>query len=308
MRLAAAAGQPTLWTSPTFVGAIAASFLAHAAVLAMLVAGQKAKQPAPSPPPPPLRVTMVLPAAQLPGVNTLPPLAPIGPFNKPSAAPSPSSKPAPRARAAAQAEPERSTVSMEAPPPPSAEEWLQAASYKLKNSKRYRYAWGQQVRSMMGTAVEGPEQGDVRFRVEIAPDGHLARLDTIWSTSDTAERLARDAMGRMPPLPPTPTGKPLVFEKTISFQPQDRGWPPIYKYDCLPDPVGFKNPFAWNGSGNRSVAARNNTEEATLESMTAADLEACAKGLPTDTLEAVTVDQQRQFKTWGSQPLNGVNR
>jgi hypothetical protein len=308
MRPAAAAGQPTPWTSPTFVGAIAASFLAHAAMLAMLVAGQTAKPSAPSPPPTPIRVTMVLPAARLPAVKTLPPLAPIAPFNTQSDAPSHSSKPVPRAPGVAQAEPERSPVSMEAPPPPIAEEWLQAASYKLKNSKRYRYAWGQQVRSMMGTAVEGPEQGDVRFRVEIAPDGHLARLDTIWSTSDTAERLARDAMGRMPPLPPTPTGKPLVFEKTISFQPQDRGWPPIYKYDCLPDPEGFKNPFAWDGSSNRSAATRNEPDEAALESMSAADLEACARSLPTDTLEAVTVDQQRQFKTWGSQPLNGVNR
>jgi hypothetical protein len=35
---------------------------------------------------------------------------------------------------------------------------------------------------MMGTAIEGPDQGVVRFRVEIAPDGSLARLETLWTT------------------------------------------------------------------------------------------------------------------------------
>ena len=72
--------------------------------------------------------------------------------------------------------------------------------------------------------------------------------------------------------------------------------------------MGFKNPFAWDGSSNRSTATPNDPDEDAMESITAADLEACAKGLPADTLEAVAVDQQRQFKTWGSQPLNGVNR
>jgi hypothetical protein len=304
MRRAAAAGQPTLRASPAFVGAIAASFLAHAALLAMLAAGHKATPPAPGPVPPPLRVTMVLPAARPPDIKALPPLAPMAPFSKPSAAPSRASRPALRAPAATQAEAEHAPASMEAPAPPSAEEWQQAATYTLKNSKRYRYAWGQQVRSMMGTAVEGPQQGDVRFRVEIAPDGHLARLDTIWSTSDTAERLAREALSHMPPLPPTPTGQPLVFEKTISFQPQDRGWPPIYQYDCLPDPEGFKNPFAWSGSSDRATTLETNPEPS--ETMTAAEKEECVKGLPKDSLQAVTVDQERQFKVWGSLPLNGV--
>jgi hypothetical protein len=48
----------------------------------------------------------------------------------------------------------------------------------------------------------------VRFRVEIAPDGSLARLETLWSTSDTAERLARQAIASMPQWPATPTGSP----------------------------------------------------------------------------------------------------
>jgi len=89
----------------------------------------------------------------------------------------------------------------------SAEEWQLAAIYTLKNSKRYRYAWGQQVRSMMGTAVEGERQGLVRFRIEIAPDGTLAKADVLWSTSEIVEQMALQAIRAMPPLPPTPTGK-----------------------------------------------------------------------------------------------------
>jgi hypothetical protein len=77
---------------------------------------------------------------------------------------------------------------MAAPPSPSAQEWAFAANYIHKNSKGYRYNWGQQVRSMMGTAVAGADQGVVKFRVEIAPSGHLAKLDTLWATSAVAER------------------------------------------------------------------------------------------------------------------------
>ena len=83
---------------------------------------------------------------------------------------------APQDRPATPPVTQRQPASMPAPPAPTAEEWAFAAKYTLKNSKGYRYNWGQQVRSMMGTAVEGPDQGVVRFRVEIAPDGRLARL------------------------------------------------------------------------------------------------------------------------------------
>ena len=89
-------------------------------------------------------------------------------------------------------------VSMAAPPPPSAEDWAFAGKYTNKNSKGYRYNWGQQVRSMMGTVVEGPDQGYVRFRIEIAPDGALAKLETIWTTSAVAEQLARKAYDNFP--------------------------------------------------------------------------------------------------------------
>ena len=112
---------------------------------------------------------------------------------------------------------QRQPISMAAPAAPTAQEWAFAAKYTLKNSKGYRYTWGQQVRSMMGTAVEGADQGVVRFRVEIAPDGTLAKLETLWTTSAVAEQLARKAIENMPSSPPTPTGKPLIFEKTIEL-------------------------------------------------------------------------------------------
>jgi hypothetical protein len=100
------------------------------------------------------------------------------------------------------ATPAKEPASMVAPPAPTADEWAFAAKYTGKNSKGYRYSWGQQVRSMMGTAVEGPDQGFVRFRIEIAPDGTLAKLETIWTTSAVAEQLARKAVESCNPYPP----------------------------------------------------------------------------------------------------------
>jgi hypothetical protein len=192
--------------------------------------------------------------------------------------------------------PAKAPASLVAPPAPSAEEWAQAATYTLKNSKRYRYNWAQQVRSMMGTAVEGPDQGVVRFRVEIAPDGKLAKLETLWTTSAKAEQLAREAMQRMPPLPPTPTGKPLIFETNISFQPFETGWPPIYKYDCRPDPPAFRNPFAWNGQSARGTApAAPPADDAPSPD--------CEAQLPQDSVEAIAADVERQLKVWGSHKL-----
>lgn len=183
-----------------------------------------------------LRVSLVLPPA--PEVKPVPPAPPPRAEKKPrvpDAPPPPAKQPA----------------TMAAPPAPTAEEWQLASTYTLKNSKRYRHTWGQQVRSMMGTAVEGVNQGQVRFRITIDPDGSLARIEELWSTSEKVSALARKAIQSMPPLPPTPTGKPLVFEKTISFMPYETGWPPSYKYDCLPDPPQFRNPFAWNGASDQ---------------------------------------------------------
>ena len=58
---------------------------------------------------------------------------------------------------------DKQPASMDAPSAPTAEEWSFASKYTLKNSKGYRHSFGQQVRSMMGTAIEGPDQGQVRF-------------------------------------------------------------------------------------------------------------------------------------------------
>jgi TonB family protein len=193
---------------------------------------------------------------------------------------------------------ERSPVRIEAPPAPTAEEWAQASTYTLKNSKRYRYTWAQQVRSMMGAAVEGPDQGMVRFRIEIAPSGRLVSVETLWSTSSRAEALARQAMEQLPPLPPTPTGQSLVFEKTISFHPFANDAPPIYKDDCLPDPPRFVNPYAWDGRSPPGPAVQPTGEKLDPEA-----LAECLKQLPQDSVEAEAAHDQRQLERWRSDRL-----
>ncbi len=190
---------------------------------------------------------------------------------------------------------ERPLATQAAPPAPSAEEWAFAARYTLKNSKGYRHSWGQQVRSMMGTAVEGPDQGVVRFRVEIAPDGQLASLHTLWSTSSVAERLARQAIESLPPLPPTPTGQPLVFERTIAFTPHASDGPPLYQDDCQPDLPAFRNPFVWDG---RSAQVRSTPEAA--QKLDPQALEECRRQLPRDSLEAELARDRRLMERWGA--------
>ncbi len=187
----------------------------------------------------------------------------------------------------------RQLASMAAPAAPTAEEWAFASTYKLKNSKGYRHTWGQQVRSMMGTAVEGPDQGMVRFRIEIAPDGSLTRLETLWSTSAVAERLARQAIGSMPRWPSTPTGQPLIFEKTIAFSPFASDDPPLYKDDCLPDPPVFSNPFAWDGQ-----SARVHVQARPIEKPDPLALEDCLKQLPKDSIEAESARDRRLLEQW----------
>jgi hypothetical protein len=138
----------------------------------------------------------------------------------------------------------------------------------------------------------------VRFHIEIAANGQLSKLETLWSTSPVAEKLARQAIENMPPLPPIPTGKPLIFQKTISFQPVDDGWPPIYKYDCLPDPPTFKNPFAWDGK-SAPVAIQQKVADGSKQEM----LTDCP-AIEDDTIEAEAADMKRQFEIWGSSRLN----
>lgn len=148
---------------------------------------------------------------------------------------------------------------------------------------------------MMGTAVEGPDQGFVRFRIEIAPDGTLTQLETLWATSAVAEQLARQAIKSMPVLPPTPTGKPLVFERTISFTPFAADDPPSYKDDCLPDPPSFRNPFVWDGNSPHVPA-----EQARVQKLDPQALEECLRQLPQDSIEAELSRDRRIMERWGS--------
>ncbi len=201
--------------------------------------------------------------------------------------------------------PEKKLASMPAPPPPTLEEWKLASTYTLKNSKRYRYNWGQLVRSKMGTAVEGLQQGLVRLHIEIAPDGKLARVEVLWSTSEIAEKLALQAIRSLPPLPPTPTGKPLVFEKTIAFVPFETGWPPVYKYDCLPDPPSFHNSFAWDGSSTQRTSQEHPENTSPLDS--APPQADCSPDSTSDSIDAEDKDMKRQFDMWGGGRLNGVD-
>ncbi|CAM3696539.1 energy transducer TonB [Polynucleobacter brandtiae] len=186
-----------------------------------------------------------------------------------------------------------------APSAPTAQEWAFASQYTLKNSKGYRHSWGKQVRSMMGTAVEGPDQGEVRFRIEIAPNGQLVSIDTLWSTSRVAEKLARDAVSKMPALPPTPNGKPLVFERTISFSPFASDDTPLYRDDCIPDPPQFINPFAWDGKSAQTVAKTKPPEK--LDPQALAE---CLKQLPQDSIEGEAASNQRQIEQWRSSKPN----
>ena len=257
--------------------------------------------PKPEPKPEPPKAQVVYLEMQQPPPLPRPAARPAKQPDRPKTVASPPEalvEPLPSAVIPASMPVEREPARMEAPPAPSAEEWALAGTYKLKNSKRYRYNWGQQVRSMMGTAIEGPDQGGVRFRVEIAPNGTLASLTTLWTTSEVAERLARKAVESMPPLPPTPTGLPLVFEQTISFQPFADGGPPNYQDDCLPDPPVYRNRFAWDGKSAKTQADAPKREKIDPQAMAE-----CLKQLPPDTIESVSAHNQRQMDQWRSKKL-----
>jgi hypothetical protein len=186
-----------------------------------------------------------------------------------------------------------------APSAPTAEEWAFASKYTLKNSKGYRHSWGKQVRSMMGTAVEGADQGQVRFRIEIAPNGSIVNVETLWKTSDKAEQLARKAIKSMPALPPTPTGKSLVFERTISFLPFATNDAPVYRDDCLPDTPAFTNPFTWDGKSPQEIKRNKPAEKQSPEALTE-----CLKQLPQDSIDGIAAEGQRQSDIWSSGKLN----
>lgn len=194
---------------------------------------------------------------------------------------------------------DKQPTSLAAPSAPTVEEWAFASKYTLKNSKGYRHSFGQQVRSMMGTAVEGPDQGQVRFRIEIAPNGSVTKVETLWKTSDKAEQLAKRAIKSMPALPPTPTGKSLIFERTISFTPFAHDDTPFYKDDCLPDTPVFGNPFAWDGKSPQEIKKSKPAEKLSPEA-----LAECLKQLPQDSIEGEAAHNQRQMDQWRSNKLN----
>ena len=271
---------------------LAISLALHALVFTLAFAHFGALKDKPSPIAREQQVTVLVIRLPQPD-KSAPEPAPVAPMAQAPALPRP---PIPMSEipAVVEAVTPREPASRAAPPAPTAAEWAFAASYTLKNSKGYRYTWGQQVRSMMGTAVEGPDQGMVRFRVEIAPDGTLARLDTLWSTSAVAERLARQAIGSMPQWPPTPNGRPLIFERTISFSPFASDGPPLYMDDCLPDPPVFSNPFAWDGRSARVPVQAKPPDKPDPKA-----LEDCLKQLPRDSIEAESARDQRLMDQWG---------
>lgn len=270
--------------------AVGLSVALHLVVVALIVPASHHALRERAPPPPDTVITMVVvPPAEPPPA----PPASVRP-RPPGPRPKPAAPPATETAAA----PQPGRAYMDAPAAPSAQEWALAATYSLKNSKRYRHNWGQQVRSLMGTAHEGPEQGTVRFRIEIAPSGHLARLDTLWATSAQIEQRARSAVEQMPPLPPTPNGKPLIFEKTITFDAFTADAPPLYKNDCEPDPLQHGNRFVWDGRSPQVVA-----EQAVTQKLDPAAYAECLKLLPKDSIEAEAASDERQQKQWASPTL-----
>ena len=286
------AAAPHVGVRPVFGMAISLALHALVFMLALTHLGALTDRPELPPREPTVTVMVLRPAD--PQARLAQPEPPPVAADAPAVPPSPVSVPVPEVSPPVDPAAPRQPATMAAPPAPTAEEWAFASTYKLKNSKGYRHTWGQQVRSMMGTAVEGPDQGMVRFRVEIAPDGGLARLDTLWSTSVAAERLARQAIGSMPRWPPTPTGRSLIFEKTISFSPVASDGPPLYKDDCLPDPPVFTNPFAWNGKSARVQVQAEPPEKPDPQT-----LEDCLKQLPRDSIEAESARDQRLMDQWG---------
>lgn len=274
--------------------AVILSVALHALVFALAVNHLFGKPDAPKVEEKIVYMQVVPPQPEKPIPEPVIPLPTLAPASSPtSTPPAARSMQAPLDKLAATGTDHQPT-SMTAPAAPTAEEWAFAAKYTLKNSKGYRYNWGQQVRSMMGTAVEGPDQGMVRFRLEIAPDGKLAKLETLWSTSPVAEQLARKVIANMPPLPPTPTGKPLVFEKTIAFTPYAADGPPVYKNDCLPDAPVFRNPFAWDGKSPRVQAVAQPVEKLSPEAY-----EECLKQLPPDSIAADVANNKAKMDRWG---------
>jgi hypothetical protein len=80
----------------------------------------------------------------------------------------------------------------------------------------------------------GPVPGGDRARWQ------LARLDTLWSTSAVAERLARQAIASMPQWPPTPTGKTLDLREDHLILAVRIGRPPALQGRLPARPAGIQ--------------------------------------------------------------------
>ena len=115
-----------------------------------------------------------------------------------------------------------------------------------------------------------------------------ACLNATGQASHHAQQQRANAIAQI-----TPDQKKLVFEKTISFLPYETGWPPSYKYDCLPDPPQFKNRFAWNGSGSPLATPPMPQREERAEDCHPSDVEA--------TFEEEDAELKRQVERnrWG---------
>jgi hypothetical protein len=287
-----------------FVFAAVASMAVHALAVFMAVQYAQVHNSKPVVAPPREQVirleVVVIPSPAKPDGGSADQPGAQAPATKSTLSPAVGLRPSPEsiAKSLAADRPLAPLASMDAPPAPTAQEWAMAANYTLKNSKRYRHTWGQQVRSLMGTAFEGPEQGTVRFRIEIAPNGSLSRLDTLWTTSAVVEQRARTAVEAMPALPPTPNGKPLIFEKTIVFDAFTAESPPLYKNDCEPDPLQHGNRFVWDGRLPQRTA-----DEPVVEKLDPVAYAECLKQLPQDSIEAEAASDERQLKQWGSPTL-----
>ena len=67
---------------------------------------------------------------------------------------------------------------------------------------------------------------------------------------------------RMPRGIAAPTGRPLVFERTISFTPFAADGSTRYRDTCMPDPPAFGNPFAQDGKSPQLQAEPKPAETA----------------------------------------------
>ena len=96
-----------------------------------------------------------------------------------------------------------------------------------------------------------------------------------------------------------------MFERTIRFTAFESEAEPSYKDDCEPEPVGFRNPFAWDGRSHleNSTSASLTSTASPLEAERSQALGAkamadCLRQLPQDTIEAEEERAKRMMARW----------